>query len=363
MLKGANTLANINLRAFTALIVDRDDAHRWMMHNLLQALGVGEILTASNNDEALNLLRRLSKKPVSERIDTVDFMICDIGDEVLNGIAMVRWVRMHKESPNRFLPVILMDKAFEPQDIAEARGFGATHFLLKPVTVDTLVDRILTLVNRPRPFVYNNGYFGPDRRGSAKDVSNDRREMEPSDVRVDRSPLVTALERFPNDSVIRIFRPPNHLKRKAGGDDESDALFTEGAFFKAQKELQKSKEEYVGSALDYVESLQRIMAEAETAADKSEHFQRINTLANQLGLQGETFGYPLVSMVGNSLMRFTGGGLPNSDSSIDLVKVHIDSLTVILRNNIAGDGGETGRELVSQLQAAIKKITKTAAAG
>ncbi|HBC09541.1 MAG TPA: hypothetical protein DC046_18435, partial [Rhodospirillaceae bacterium] len=123
------------------------------------------------------------------------------------------------------------------------------------------------------------------------------------------------------------------------------------------------KEEYVGSALDYVISLQRIMVEAGAAPDKSEHFQRIHGLAKQLGLQGETFGYPLVSMVGNSLMRFTGGGLPNSTSSIDLVKVHIDSLTVILRNNIAGDGGDTGRELVSQLQAAIKKITRAAAAG
>ena len=231
------------------------------------------------------------------------------------------------------------------------------------MTVDALVDRILTVINRPRPFVYNTAYFGPDRRGNLKPVPKERRDLDRSDVRVDRSPLATALERFPNDSVIRIFRPPNHLKRKAGGGDDSDALFTQGAVFKAQKELDRSKEEYVGSALDYVISLQRIMVEAGAAADKSEHFQRIHGLAKQLGLQGETFGYPLVSMVGNSLMRFTGGGLPNSASSIELVKVHIDSLTVILRNNIAGDGGDTGRELVSQLQAAIRKITRSAAAG
>jgi CheY-like chemotaxis protein len=361
--QGANFLAQINLRGFTALIVDQDDAHRWMIHNLLKALGVGNVLTAANIDEALNLLKRLSKKPVSERIDTVDFMICEMGESDLDGVAMVRWVRMHRDSPNRFLPVILMANSFAPNEIAEARGFGATHFLLKPVTVDTLVDRILTIINRPRPFVYNPDYFGPDRRGNVKDVAEDRRELDPSDVRVDRSPVVTALERFPNDSVIRIFRPPNHLKRKAGGGDDTDALFTEGAVFKAGKEMEKSKREYVGSAMDYVESLKRIMAEAEPVADKSEHFQRIHTLARQLGLQGETFGYPLVSTVGSSLARFTGGGLPNSESSIDLVKVHIDSLTVILRNDIAGDGGDTGRELVSQLQAAIKKITATAATG
>ena len=219
------------------------------------------------------------------------------------------------------------------------------------------------MINRPRAFVYNTGYFGPDRRGSTKDVPDERRDVDRLDVRVDRSPLTTALERFPNDSVIRIFRPPNHLKRKAGGDDESDALFTEGAVFKAQKAMEKSKGDYLGSALDYVESLKRIMDEADGAPDKSEHFQRVHVLARQLGMQGETFGYPLVSTVGSSLMRFAGSGLPNSASSIELVKVHIDSLTVILRNNMAGDGGETGRELVTQLQAAIRKITQRAAAG
>jgi len=361
--QGARLLAKINLRAFTVLIVDQDDAHRWMMHNLLAALGVGEVLTANSNDDALTLLKRLSKKSVKERIDSVDFMICDLFEGPLNGIAMVRWIRMHRESPNRFLPVILMAKALEPQDIAEARGFGATHFLLKPVTVEALVDRVLTVVNRPRPFVYNPGYFGPDRRGNVKDVPEERRDLGRPDVRVDRSPLTTALERFPNDSVIRIFRPPNHLKRKAGGDGDEHALFTEGAVFKAHKEMEKAKCEYVGSAMDYVESLQRIMAQAGGAADKSEHFQRIHGLARQLGLQGETFGYPLISTVGNSLMRFTGSGLPNNVASIELVKVHIDSLTVILRNDMAGDGGETGRELVSQLQAAIRKITQAAATG
>ncbi|MAO56966.1 MAG: hypothetical protein CMM61_14905 [Rhodospirillaceae bacterium] len=356
-------MAVINLRAFTALVVDQDDAHRWMIHNLLKALGVGEVLTSSSNEDALGLLKRLSRKSVTERIDTVDFLIGDLKEEPLDGISMVRWIRMHGDSPNRFLPAILMATAFEPEVLAEARGYGATHFLLKPVTVETLMDRILTIINRPRPFVYNRAYFGPDRRGSQKDVSDDRRETDVSDVHVVRSPLSTALERFPSDNLIRIFRPPNHLKRKAGGGDESDALFTEGAVFKAEKEMEKAKSEYTTSAMDYVESLQRILGEAAAVSDKAEHFQRIHALARQLGMQGEIFGYPLISMVGNSLMRFTASGLPNTSASLELVKVHIDSLTVILRNDISGDGGDTGRELVSQLQAAIKKITLAKAAG
>ena len=104
-------MAVINLRAFTALVVDQDDAHRWMIHNLLKALGVGEVLTSSSNEDALNLLKRLSRKSVTERIDTVDFLIGDLKEEPLDGISMVRWIRMHGDSPNRFLPVILMATA------------------------------------------------------------------------------------------------------------------------------------------------------------------------------------------------------------------------------------------------------------
>ena len=356
-------MATINLRAFTVLVADQDDAHRWMIHNLLQALGVGEVLTATSNDDAHALLKRLARKPVSERIDTVDFMICNMFEAALNGIELLRWVRMHRDSPNRFLPVILMAGGFKPEEIASARAYGATHFLIKPVAVDVLVDRILTLINRPRPFVYNTRYFGPDRRGNAREVPEDRRDTDPADVRVDRSPLVTALERFPNDSVIRIFRPPNHLKRKAGGAGEEDALFTEGAVFKAERALEKSKGDYLGTALDYVDSLRRIMSEGQAVADKSEHFLRIHAVAKQLGLQGETFGYPLVTTIGNSLMRFAGSGLPNNAAGVELVRVHIDSLNAVLKNQISGDGGDIGRELVSELQAAIRKITGAAAAG
>lgn len=354
-------LPSLNLRAFTVLIVDQDDAHRWMLHNVLKALGVGEVLTASNNEDALNLLKRLSKKAVGERIDTVDILICEAFAKPLDGTSLVRWVRMHPDSPNRFLPVILMAPAFEPAEVAQARGYGATHFLLKPISVENLTDRLLTIINRPRQFVYMQGYFGPDRRGPRKDVSEERRDEERGDVYVVRLPLNQALEQFPTDRLIRYFRPPNHLKRKACAPAEGDALFTEGAVFKAAKAFEKAKAEYAEQSLDYVDSLQRILAEAKGAADRSPHLARINALARQLGLQGDTFGYPLVSTVGSSLTRFTGDGAPVSEASFELVKVHIDALTVVLRNNIAGDGGDTGRELVSQLQAAIRKITQAAA--
>ena len=372
-------MGSINLRSFSVLVVDLDDAHRWMLNNALEGLGVGEVMTANSNEDALNMLKRLGKRDMAERVDSVDIVVCDLEGQPVDGTSLVRWIRMHPDSPNRFLPVILMAKTFGQEELRQARGYGATHFLAKPVTAKTLMDRLLTVINRPRPFVYTGEYFGPDRRGArpSRRVADDDRRNADRDEGTDRrgkedrrnetekkkhlvkSTLTEALERFPSDNLLRIFRPPNHLKRKAGAMDDGDGLFTEGAAFKAEKAIEKAQDDYGDSALDMVESLQRILSEAAGAKDRSGHFTRINTLAAQLGLQGETFNYPLVTTVGNSLARLTAGTMPEGKASLDIVTVHVDTMTAVLKNKVTGDGGEIGQQLVSELQAAIKRITKT----
>lgn len=331
-----------------------------MLHNALKALSIGEVFTANSNEEALNVIKRLNTYEPRERLDMVDFVLCDLEDTPIGGIDLLRWVRMHRESPNRFLPVVLMANAFEPVDIKEARGFGATHFLVKPVTVDALADRLLTVINRPRQFIFSPTYFGPDRRGADKTVEDERRALTDLDVLVIRTPLQDNLDGLPRDGLIRYFRPPNHLKSKSGISGKKDGVFTEGAVDRARREVRKTSETYLETAAEYVTSLSTIVADAAKYEDRGEHFYRINNLANQFGLQGETFGYPLLTMIGHSLSRFTSDSSPNDQQSLDLVKAHIDSLNVVLRNKIAGDGGAAGKELVDHLQAAIKQITAKA---
>jgi DNA-binding response OmpR family regulator len=48
--------------------------------------------------------------------------------------------------------------------IEAARDAGVTEFLAKPITVQSLLDRLIKIVERPRPFVRSEAYFGPDRR-------------------------------------------------------------------------------------------------------------------------------------------------------------------------------------------------------
>lgn len=352
-------MSNISMRKFNVLVVDQDDSHRWLMHNVLEKLGVGEIITANSGTEAYQLLKRMHGQPARKRLNAIDIVFCDMAIGGMDGLSLLRWIRMDKASPNSFLPFVLMAPHLDGVDLKEARGFGVNQFVLKPATAEAIADKIMLLVNRPRQYIYSPTYFGPDRRtANVPPQGKDRRINREGDLRVIRGEIEELMENRIMDGMVRYLRPVNHLKRKGGGaPDGDDLLFTVAAVENADRAMQQAKESYIDNALQYVDSLSIIWKEASSVSDRKQHFRRINSLARQLGIQGETFGYPLVTVIGNSLNRFTAAEAHKDDASLELVKAHIDSVSVILKNRIAGDGGEIGRELVSQLQAAIKKIT------
>jgi DNA-binding response OmpR family regulator len=76
----------------------------------------------------------------------------------------VRQVRTAEDSPNPFLPIIMMTGHTERHRIFRARDSGVTEFLAKPITAKQLLMRLTNIIENPRPFVRARGYFGPDRR-------------------------------------------------------------------------------------------------------------------------------------------------------------------------------------------------------
>ena len=52
----------------------------------------------------------------------------------------------------------------ERAEVEAARDAGVTEFLLKPLTLRAMVDRLEAAIQRPRAFIRAPSYFGPDRR-------------------------------------------------------------------------------------------------------------------------------------------------------------------------------------------------------
>ena len=71
--------------------------------------------------------------------------------------------------------------------------------------------------------------------------------------------------------------------------------------------------------------------------------------------QGGTFGYPLITIFGKMLFDVTGDGCVQDDSAVEIVKAHIDAMRAVIREKVAGDGGQVGRELLKSLEVAIER--------
>ena len=119
---------------------------------------------------------------------SVDLIISNWQMSPVDGMILLRWVRRHADSPNRFVPFIMLSGHSGPASVAEARDMGATEFVTKPFSVQTLAQRIQMVIERPRQFVHTGDYFGPDRRRRAEPFKGGERR-----VLTDKSPGVEVI--------------------------------------------------------------------------------------------------------------------------------------------------------------------------
>ncbi len=95
----------------------------------------------------------------------------------LDGMAFLSRVRRADDSPNPFVPVIVVTANTELRHVCEARDTGTTEFLAKPVSARLLYMRIVSILEHHRPFIRASQFFGPDRRRRNLDVMQaDRRQ-------------------------------------------------------------------------------------------------------------------------------------------------------------------------------------------
>jgi hypothetical protein len=66
--------------------------------------------------------------------------------------------------------------------------------------------------------------------------------------------------------------------------------------------------------------------------------------------QGASFGYPLVTRIGQSLCRFIAPGRALDEAGLKVAQAHLDALKLVLDKQIAGKGGEVGDKLAARLE-------------
>ncbi len=348
-----------NLERLTFLLVDDNRFVVKILQDVLKTLGAGQVITAENGVEAIEFLGGYHG-PYGCPVDVI---ISDLVMAPIDGHLLLKWVRQGKDSPNRFMPFIMMSGAADTEHVEKARDGGANEFLAKPFSAQTVCDRILEVIDFPRQFVATRDYFGPDRhRRNAPPGTQNRRRITEKEATIVYSSDRVRKPKNPGD--VYLFRLPNKLKEKVGGlGMHPPGELPTRHLQAADEQLQRKGLEFHDWALGYLATLSSICERAmkQSEEHRARHFKNINLLAHELRGQGGTFGYPIITSVGEMLYKTTLAPCPTEDRAVKVIKAHIDTMRSVFRDKVKGDGGEIGVELMKDLRKAIRKYMTDAA--
>lgn len=142
------------LESVSALILD-DNAHmRGLVRVILTSFGVRRIEESSDCNDALAHV-------AGGDID-IAFVDFKLGGQ--NGLTFCRKIRLDPDSPNRYLPIVMVTAYSERGRVIDAINAGVDEFLVKPVRAVDVANRVNAVIERRRPFIQTDAYFGPDRR-------------------------------------------------------------------------------------------------------------------------------------------------------------------------------------------------------
>lgn len=163
-------MRTIDMSALNILVADSNQYMLKIIRAMLRGFGIIKIREAVDGAIALEELN----------MQMIDLVIVDYALETLSGVELTELVRGAEDSPNRFVPIIMLSAYTEKWRIEGARDAGVTEFLGKPLCARDLYLRLLEVIERPRNFVRTHRYFGPDRRRhiSANYSGAERREID-----------------------------------------------------------------------------------------------------------------------------------------------------------------------------------------
>ncbi|MDA1024282.1 MAG: response regulator [Proteobacteria bacterium] len=150
------------------LIADDQDFIRSLLRHILGVLGCTNITDAESGEKAWDII---CESPP-------DLLIVDWEMEPMGGLDLVKKIRFDPNSPDRFMPIIMITAHSERPRIIEARDAGVNEFVMKPVSAKTLFSRLNAVIEHPRRFIRTSEYFGPDRRRKRIFVDQERRDTK-----------------------------------------------------------------------------------------------------------------------------------------------------------------------------------------
>ncbi len=334
------------LRNYKILIVDGDVDLARVLRSMLAEMGFLNCDTTSSGAEAYQMLKE----------EAYDFLITEWKLSQLDGLELIRKIRRAPDSPNPVLPIIMLTGRSEQVDVVTARDLGINEFVVKPFTAKTIYNRIERIIEHPREFVLAPNYVGPTRRsrGKPSKQNSDKRttyiqpQLKPRDV-------ASAVK---NNKSVRVWLPDFSLKYKLGTNVKLENLITEAVLNQAQAAVDSISDASLGWVKDNLNDLRILMKLMLSGDYPSTIVHDIGELALTINSRAGTFGYSRASEIAYLLYLFCRNNLnPTIEGHRTTAQKHIDVLHVILGNQMRGDAGAMGQQLVLELKKLADKYS------
>jgi two-component system, chemotaxis family, chemotaxis protein CheY len=142
------------VRAAKVLVIDDEHYTRKVIRTLLTTIGVRQIFEADDGFTGIEAIKSVGP----------DIILLDWEMPGLDGPSFMRVVRSPTTFPYPDVPVIMLTGHGEKSRVMEAIRLGIHEYLLKPVSSQALLGRILAILGNPRPMVSKGSFYGPEPR-------------------------------------------------------------------------------------------------------------------------------------------------------------------------------------------------------
>lgn len=157
------------------------------------------------------------------------------------------------------------------------------------------------------------------------------------------------------DDKLEVINPPNTLKQKVG---------TGGPGAVDLEALERAEEVIIGMTDSYLNWVAEDLRKMDAAyaklvaatGDRKEEINGVFQVSHDIKGQGGSFGYDLMTALGNELCRLIEKIDKAGPGEVEAIKLHIDSMKLVIGEDMKGTGGKTGEKMLAGLQQVCDKI-------
>lgn len=143
----------------------------------------------------------------------------------------------------------------------------------------------------------------------------------------------------------QIINPPQTLQTKVdkGGPGAVDM----DALAKAEEVIANLADDYMDWVREDFDRLEGAYNQLKAGeGDGKANLDAVFQIAHDMKGQGGSFGYDLMTAIGDHLCRLIEKFEKVGPRELDMIRVHIDAMRVVITKELKGDGGDEGRQLL-----------------